>query len=230
MRKILVCLLVAGCAKSEAPSPSRAPAAIAKSAPAAPTLQVPIGGGGEPPSLPFTISKVYEKQKPLDKAPWHEAGGEWTFFDAEAGGGHFTVGSFARAPKDPSLAGFGGFGEAMIAVPSPDDGARVAAAFARGFHVTLPAPGARGPVNALRFSTAVLGNNVARSAEGGFGGAGSWTAFKWFLDCGNVEVFFNFIAADLRSEFSEKDADYDKSVAAALAHGLRDGAPSLKKN
>jgi hypothetical protein len=230
MKRALALLLIVGCSKTEAPrarpAAATAPAAVTSAPAAKPSVNMDViqpGNTDDTPKLAFTITKAYEREQPLDHAPWHASGGEWTFFDAEAQGAHFTVGTFARPIKDPALAGFGGFGEAMIAVPTADDGARLAQAFARGFHVALPPEGAKGSLHVLRFSTAVLGRNVARSAEGGFGGTGTWSAGKWFFNGGDSEVFFNYSAVDGRGEFSEKDADYDKGVAAALAQGLRDG-------
>ena len=34
--------------------------------------------------LGLKILKVHEQQKPLDKAPWHEPGGDWTFLECAA--------------------------------------------------------------------------------------------------------------------------------------------------
>ena len=243
MRKVLFAILLTACSQSQsqpqpaAPAPqtqtkAQAPQAKAPSItrPSGVSIQMPIGGNGEePPHLDFKIVKSYANQKPIDHAPWHTSGGEWTFFDAEAHGAHFTVGHFAKPMKNPELAGFGGFGDGMIAVPTSDDGAQLASAFGAIFLVPVPQSGPKGKTNALQFRTAVLGDHVARSPAGGFGDTGSWIATKWFLNGGEAEIFFNFDLESGRGEFSQKDSDYDKGVAAQLAHGLRDGVPGPDK-
>ena len=33
--------------------------------------------------LPLKIVKTHDRRKPLEKPPWHEAGGDWTFLECE---------------------------------------------------------------------------------------------------------------------------------------------------
>jgi hypothetical protein len=44
-------------------------------------------GAGQAPRVTFVIDKVYEQQQPTSSAPWHGAGGNWTFFDAHTDAG-----------------------------------------------------------------------------------------------------------------------------------------------
>src|SRR5881394_1290381 len=50
-------------------------------------VQPRFSGGQEAPSdegrIPFTITKVDANQKPSATAPFHEAGGDWTYVEAQ---------------------------------------------------------------------------------------------------------------------------------------------------
>jgi hypothetical protein len=76
----------------------------------------------------------------------------------------------------------------------------------------------------LPFTYAVLGTNLARYKDGGFGGHGTWTAIKLFLpanqDGDEAEVFLNLNSATNKGEFSIKDPDYGNDVLAAMAKVL----------
>ena len=177
------------------------------------------------PSLPFAIDKVYDKQQPSDAPPYHAAGGSWTFFDAHVAkdpAATFTIGVPPLAGGDePS------FGKMILVPTTAAAGGRVVQAFAKAFDVPVPAP-APGQLSPTRVSIAVLGHGIANEGNG-FGGPGTWDATKWFFtvdDDDDIEIFFNFSLAEKRGELSEKDADYDKNVARALAMALRDGKPA----
>lgn len=221
---------ITGCSNTEVP-PGRSffatiASALTPANAAAGERVVQPGSNAAVPQLAFTITRVYAQEKLIERAPWHASAGDWTFFDAAAGGAQFTFGFVLhrRVESSPFR-----MGDAVIAVPTPADGASLAQALARRFQVMLPPEGQGGPVHALRFSAAVLGSGMARSPNGGFSGTGTWYACKWFLSGGNAEVFFNFSLAERHGEWLEKDEDYDKDVAAVLARGLRDGVTKLVK-
>jgi hypothetical protein len=123
------------------------------------------------PALPFAIDKVYEKQQPSDAAPYHAAGGTWTFFDAHVAkdpAATFTVGVPQLAGGDePS------FGKAILVPTTAQAGARVVQAFATAFGVPVPAP-RPGKLAPLRVNTAVLGHGIGNE-DNGFGGTARGT-------------------------------------------------------
>lgn len=180
-------------------------------------------------SLELSIVRVHENQKPLDRSPWHEAGGDWTFLECETpppASAHALIGTRTGRSAKADLPV--SWSEAMIAVSDPTAGARFVEVFARAFHQPLPASRNDKPRGRVRIQTAVLGRNLKRNPDGGFSGNGSWTATKWFLaedELGEAEVFFNFSLREQRAEFSEKDEDYREALIGHLAIGLRDGPP-----
>lgn len=76
-------------------------------------------------------------------------------------------------------------------------------------------------VNSLSFTSAVIGANLSRDKDGGFGpGTGTWTAIKLFLPGQNdeqAEVFLNISPATKKAEFSIKDSDYGDDILKDLA-------------
>lgn len=193
-------------------------------------VQPRFSGGQAAPtdegSLGFTVTKVHANRKPSAAAPFHEAGGTWSYFEAHIDGdpaATFVVGMPAFAPAK----GMPGFGDTMFAPTTKAAGAKVIEHLAKALRVTAPAATPGGVLQAMKVPVAVLGVGIGR-LDNGLGGSGSWTATKIFCSNGDVEaaeLFFNVSLADKRGEFSEKDTDYNKDVVACLASVLRDGLP-----
>ncbi len=228
MRYLLVVVAVLGCKSShEEPKPALKTVSPPPSMPIAGSgsdgVAEPMIGGNRDDvgNLPFVITKVEPAQQPSASAPWHAAGGTWTYFEAHVAGDD--AATFAALV--PSFDG-GMFGKMQLVPTTPAGGARVVAAFANAFHVKAPAPVPGGQLQPLQMPLAVLGLHTGRND--GFSGEGTWTATKWFCTTDSVEaaeVFFNFSLDDKRGELSEKDADYDADIASCLATALRDGQP-----
>jgi hypothetical protein len=183
--------------------------------------------GGDPddqPRVPFVIDAVHEKQKPKTAAPWHEPGGEWTFFDAHLGDG--TKLGFGILDEPKAGGSSFSFGKGMLTVPDVENGAKLAKRLSLAFHGTLPPASARGPLRIEPFSLAILGKDSGRG-DNGFSGRGSWTATKLFLQRPGIEaeVFFNFDLVGKKGELAEKDQDYANDLVAFVARELRDGPP-----
>ncbi len=214
-------LLLVACtdAKEKKTKAEETLARFAQKTKSGPRHQVMVGSDrNTSPRLGFKILAVYEKQKP--EGAGHTDGGDWIFFDAEtAGGARFAFGLRARPTGDDAL----GFGEAWLAAPDRESGAKLAAEFARGFRVSTPAPSARKPLAPLRFAAAILGRNTV-CGPSGCSGAGTWTATKLFPSAAGkeAEVFFNFDLVGKTGELAQKDAEYDQDVASLWALGLRD--------
>lgn len=177
----------------------------------------------------FSIDAVYEHQKPSDSAPWHTAGGDWTFFDA-----HTDVGTrFGFGWQHGALRDSVAFGKALWSVPDPNMGADLVRTFARVFDGKVPPPEQQQALHPTPFSMAALGDGLGRD-DGGFSGVGNWHATKLFLQRPGIEaeVFFNFDLVDKRGEFSEKDSEYAADMLLFMARELRDGplAPQTPEN
>jgi hypothetical protein len=188
-----------------------------------------VGRGDTTPHVSFAIDAVYQRQRPMDAAPWHGPGGEWTFFDAHtADGARFGFGWTQKASSD-ALA----FGKALWTVPDPNMGAQLIGNFSRAFEAKVPPPAPQQALHPQPFSLAVLGDNVGRD-DSGFTGAGSWHATKLFLQRPGLEaeLFFNFDLTDLHGEFAEKDGEYADDLMQFMARELRDGplAPQTPEN
>jgi hypothetical protein len=184
-------------------------------------------GDGEAPKLSFAIDSIYERHQPSNAAPWHQPGGDWTFFDAHLERGtQFTFG-FQQKPNSGSEDMGFSFGKGQLTVPDAEAGAHLLDAFARVFGGQAPAPGSRQPLVAQPISLAVLARSAERNDDGSFSGTGPWTATKLFLQRPGIEaeVFFNFDLAGKHGEFSEKDAEYATDMLAFWARDLRDGPP-----
>jgi hypothetical protein len=179
--------------------------------------QVPIGDGDyQTPELAFRITAVHKDHKPSERAPWHTAGGEWTFADAQLEGeptASFTFGSKFKANPDSPFA----FGDFVLAFPDAEQGKTFIARFAKVFNTKVPAPKG-GPLH-LAMRSAILGNGMARQPSGGFSGKGSWIATKLFPESDGTqgEVFFNYDLETKRGELSEKDSDYNQDVTTVFA-------------
>lgn len=221
-------LVLAACKKEEVAAPP-APAVRADAVTggsAGPRLQVPIGRADAPPKLTFAIAKVYEQQQPTAQPPFHADGGPWTFFDATLDDGTpFTVGLFdrLRLKSDPPMT----LVDAALSVGSTADGETLARAYAKAFGAKEHAAGKAGGLVPLKINSVNLGEKVGRTAGGGFGGSGSWTASKWTIERAQhaTEVYFNFSLDEKKGEWSQKDADDDPEVVQDFMEVLHDGRP-----
>ncbi len=176
-------------------------------------------------TLGFTITKVHANRKPATAAPFHEAGGDWTYVEAHVDDdptATFIVGMPAYAPAQ----GRPGFGKMMFAPTTKHAGDKVIALLAKRLGVSVPPTIAGGVLQAMKVPIALLGVGIGK-LDNGLGGKGTWTATKLFCSAGDIdsaELFFNISVASKRGKFSEKDTDYNKDVVACLAIALRDGA------
>jgi hypothetical protein len=223
MHLLIVILLLSGCGKK--PTPQASMNGDPKDVPRA---EIRIGGDeDEARHLSFKITTVYEKQKTSSEPPFHAKGGDWTFFDCQAASDPkvaFTVGVMAKG-------GAGGapvaWGKAVLVVKDREAGGRFVKLFSKSFSGMVPKAVEKPYMpKPLFISTAILGQNLAREAKGGFSGeGGGWTATKWFpeQDGRSGEVFFNYNLTKRQGEFSEKDADYADDLLAVFASALRDG-------
>lgn len=177
--------------------------------------------------LALKIVKVHEARQPLEQAPWHGPGGDWTFLECEpvkAPGLQVVIGG--KTQREPGGEFSFGWGRGMLTVGNASDGARFVELFAKAFHQELPASHGDKPSGVVKVNTAVLGSNLVRDRSGGFTtGRGKWTATKWFFEDenGEAEVFFNYNLSEKRAEFSEKDEDYREPLVDHLVIALRDG-------
>lgn len=212
-------LALSGCKKTEHQVPNVAAAPEASGT----IAQVRLGDSDEPADLRFAIDTVYDHQQATATAPFHAAGGSWTYVDAhlvDDAAATFGVGMPSLDGKSNGEPTFSG----MVLVPTTADaGARFVRAFAQHFHVDVPPPIA-GTLVPQKIADAVLGHGVS-GGNNGFSGTGTWDATKWFFNDGEAEMFFDISVVGREGMWSEKDADYDRDVAAALAGVLRDGRP-----
>lgn len=172
------------------------------------------------PRVEFSIDAVYKNQKPSESAPWHVAGGNWTFFDAHTDAGTRFGFGYMHAPLKDSMA----FGKAIWSVPDPNMGADLVRAFARVFDGKVPPPAQQQLLHPQPFSLVSLGDALGRD-DSGFSGAGTWHANKLFLQRPGIEaeLFFNFDLAEKVGEFAEKDSEYTSDLLTFMARELRDG-------
>jgi hypothetical protein len=193
-----------------------------------PRAEVRVGGGeNERHHLPFKITAVHEKRKPTTTAPFHAGGGEWTYFDCQPNSDPnvaFTVGVLSKSGDGNAPVAWG---KAVLIVKDREAGARFVELFSKAFSTKLPSPPKQAHTPApFSIGTAILGENVTRTEQGGFfGRGGGWTATKWFPeeDGRSAEVYFNYNAAKREGEFSEKDDNYGDDLVAIFAAALRDG-------
>jgi hypothetical protein len=193
-------------------------------------VQPRFSGGAAAPTdegrLGFTITKVHAHRKAAVAAPFHEAGGDWTYVEAHVDGdpsATFVVGMPAFARTD---GGMPGFGKIMIAPTTSEAGARVITHLAKALATKAPAAKPGGVLQAIKVPVAVLGSGIGK-LDNGYGGKGTWDATKLFCSAGEIdaaELFFNISLSTKQGEFSEKDTDYNEDVVACLAIVLRDGS------
>lgn len=220
---LVFAVLVTGCGKKQMPQ------IAANADPKEPRAEIRIGGDDQDEArhLSFKITAVHQKRKPSEAAPFHVAGGDWTYFDCQAKSDPkvvFTVGVLAKGGAgDVPIA----WGKASLIVKDREAGARFVEVFSKAFGGKVPTPAKRAYVpQALSLRTAILGHNMKREKQGGFSGAvGGWTATKWFPehDGDSGEVYFNYDLSKREGEFSEKDAEYADSLVTIFASALRDG-------
>ena len=192
-------------------------------------FQVAVGDEAdvEPPQLPFKITAALEGQKPSDKFPFHENGGDWTFFECTATEDakvKFKVGVLSEdSSGDAPVA----WGKAMLIVDDQMAGGEFLSLFHKSFPGKIPsASDQKYDPKPLKINTAILGDGLQREPGGGFSGdAGEWTATKWFpeFDGRSGEIYFNYNLVERKGEFSEKEAEYAESLLALFAAALRDG-------
>ncbi len=215
------------CRRTVPATPARRADLLGASAPGTRgSAEVALGSEEDsPPGIALHIDRVFRDERPLDEPPWHSAGGDWTFFDGHVEkdvGARLLIGVRSRRPGANPIA----WGEALLSTPDPASGARVLGAFAHALRQKIPPAREPRPLVALRFRTAVLGADLARDREGGFGDAGGkWTATKWFLqpDGYEAEIYFNYALDEGVAEFSEKDEEYRADLVTILSRVLRDG-------
>lgn len=180
---------------------------------------------GSTSAVSVRIDRVFRDQKPLEELPWHANGGDWVFFEGHIEGDKgagllIGVRTGRRGPRPIA------WGDALLAVPDRASGIRVVDTFAKSLGQKVPPAKPPQPLVPLRMRTAVLGVDVQRGRDGGFGGAGgTWTATKWFLqpDGYEAEIFFNYDLDRGIAEFSEKDEEYRADLVTILSRVLRDG-------
>ncbi|MCB9680147.1 MAG: hypothetical protein H6733_01625 [Alphaproteobacteria bacterium] len=221
---LVLALLLAAC--GGAPPASSAPSGTADAVGDGTVAQAHFGEG-TPGTLAFTIAAVHGGQTATDAPPWHADGGDWTFVDAKtADGVAFVLGWHETGRFD-----LGGstmvMQEAVLAAPTPADGAGLATALGAALHAPVPAGDPGTSPGRLEATAVVLAEHAARSDGGSFSGTGTWDASKWTFERGGhaSEIFVNVSVADQRGEFSEKDAVYNADLVADIAAVLRDGAP-----
>src|SRR5262249_39813841 len=99
-----------------------------------PQAELSIGDDtDEAPHLSFKITTVHEHRKPSAEAPYHNEGGEWTFFDCQATSDPkavFTVGTASKSNdgSEPSI-----WGKALLIVKDREAGARFVELFSKTF-------------------------------------------------------------------------------------------------
>jgi len=172
------------------------------------------------PRVEFSIDAVFKNQKLADTAPWHVAGGDWTFFDAHTSAGIRFGFGWTHPPLRDSMA----FGKAIWSVPDPNMGADLVRVFAQVFDGKVPPPAQQQLLHPQPFSLVSLGDALGRD-DSGFSGAGTWHANKLFLQRPGIEaeLFFNFDLAEKVGEFAQKDSEYTSDLLTFMARELRDG-------
>ena len=232
MRRVVFCIAL-GCSVLLG-----IPACKRKDPPLPPLDSVDVGdasiaepGAAHGAQVPFRIFAVHRDQKLLEAAPWHDAGGTWTFFDAKTTDGI----AFGFGFDATKAAGSMSFGKVILTVPGRDEGKRLVDVFANRFKAPVPSEQPAQPLAFRPFSAVFLASDAKRTSGGFAGKGGGYYATKLFLQRPGIEaeVFFNFNLGSKEGQFSEKDADYAKDLVSFLATELRDGKapkPSAANN
>lgn len=178
----------------------------------------------------LVLSNVTTKQTPTDGAPFHKAGGTFTFFDlAPESDPTAKVRVGLETPKK-SAEPFS-FSELRLVNVDREAGKRFVAAVAKGFRSGVPVPSVKPRKLApVKLAAVVLGTGLVRADEG-FGtpedgeAPGTWLTTKVFFEKDEqyAEVFFNVDLEAGVAEFSEKDEAYREDLMALLSRALVDG-------
>ena len=229
---LLLALLIACGSKKEAdPPPAKSDPPVEKK----PVVNADGAGniaharlGGDPNAAPaslmLTIAAVHEKEKPLTKAPWHEAGGDWTYLDlVTPGGGTFTAGfkNTRNLKGDIEIHMY----DFVVYTTDRADGAKVVDELAKVLRTTVPPKGPEKELTPLQLVLSAMGPLAARNPDGSFSGLGNWVAGKWTSERADhaAEMFFNWSIADKTAEISEKYTPFNDKFVADFAAALRDG-------
>nr|MBA3501871.1 hypothetical protein [Deltaproteobacteria bacterium] len=186
-----------------------------------------VAAPGDAHGLGFTITKVHANRKSAVAAPFHEAGGDWTYVEAHVDGDPAATFVVGMPTFEKREGGMPGFGKIMIAPTTSDAGARVITHLEKALSTKAPAAKPGGVLQAMKVPVAVLGSGIGK-LDNGYGGKGTWDATKLFCSAANIEaaeLFFNISIPTKKGEFSEKDSEYNADVVACLAVALRDGSP-----
>lgn len=180
--------------------------------------------------LELVLSNVSTKQLPTETAPFHKAGGSYTFFDlAPRSDPTAFVRMGLETPKKSSEPF--SFSELRLVNVDREASRRFVAAVAKAFQTGAPDT-AKKPrkLVPVKLATAVLGTGLVR-ADDGFsapedGAApGTWLTTKVFFEKDEryAEVFFNVDLEGGVAELSEKDESYREDLVGLLSRALVDG-------
>jgi hypothetical protein len=190
--------------------------------------------GGEPAAettlwghVNFHIDAIHDHQQPIEDFPGHADGGSWTFFDCTTvpGDAHFVVGMTVDAPPgmDPATSSRG---RAIVRTADRASTDGFLAAFAQGFHTSVPEAQTPKPLRPLVFPMAIMGRSMTRAEGDVFTpGGGTWTVCKWTPTTPRLEseVFFDFNVETGEGQFVEKEPGLRENLMAVWARILRDG-------
>ena len=226
----LVLVLAVACgSKKEAPPAETEPTpkpAIKADSTGGTTSHVRVGGSPDDKAvvLALQIQAVHDKEKPLDKAPWHAPGGDWTYLDLTTpGGAHFTVGEkLTRTLQSDVPIHMYDF---VVYAADRTEGAKVVDELAAMLKAKVPAKGVEKPLTPLVLVASALGDLAARNPDGSFGGKGTWVAAKWTSERAGhaAEMYFNWSIDEKRAEVTEKYGPFNSDFVADFAAALRDG-------
>ena len=185
-----------------------------------------LGGDPDAPpaALALTIAAVHDKEKPLTKAPWHAAGGDWTYLDlVTPGGAKFTAGfkNTRNLKGDIEIHLY----DFVVYTTDRADGAKVVEELAKDLKTKVPPKGPEKALTPLQLVLSAMGPPSARNADGSFSGPGTWIAGKWTSERADhaAEMFFNWSIDEKTAEISEKYTPFNDEFVADFAAALRDG-------
>lgn len=199
MSRAVLALVVATACNREQPRESP-PAPLSPP----PSLEAdPVGATGEPlhgdADLPFTITKVIEKQERQLSPPFytdrHLDEAPWTYVEATLGGG-----TFGWLVKE------GNVFNRILLVPTTSS-ARVASAFTDRFQVYLPPPKAGEPPRPFEVPVTIISR------------ANGWITTTW--RCQTAEVYVQFNLDERRGRFVQKNRRGTFAWGSCLASILR---------
>ena len=180
--------------------------------------------------LKLVLTNVMTKRLPTETAPFHKAGGTYTFFDlAPESDPTAKVRVGLEQPKK-SAEPFS-FSEVRLVNVDREASKRFVAAMANAFHTEPPELAAKPRRLApVKLATAVLGTGLVRSDDGfnapeDGDAPGTWLTTKVFFEKDEryAEVFFNVDLEAGVAEFSEKDESYREDLVGLVSRALVDG-------